>query len=385
MTIGIALITAIWALALGLAVFGTWLALRHFGSSPPHLDAPFALYPVSILKPLKGRDAGLLENLESFFLIDYPDFEILFSVSDARDPAAAVVRELMVRYPRVQARLITGSVDAGPNPKVNNLIKSYAQAAHDWLLISDSNVRVKRDYLKRLVAHVDNGTGVVTSVVAGQNPEQLGGHLESVYLNTFYARWMLLTASFGKPAVVGKSMLFRRSSAERFGGIKTLANYLAEDYMAGEAMRRLGLKVQMAHDPLPQHLGRYTTSDFWSRHVRWGRIRKAQAPVAFAIEPLLSPCLSGVLGAFALEKFLPGPGVAAYLALHLFIWSFCDLLLIRRLRTRLSWPTPVAWFVREALYLPLWLHIASGNTVNWRGNRLTLQQGGLIEAPRRAT
>ncbi len=378
MTIGTGLITAIWALALSLTVFGTWLALKRLASSPPHLDAPFALYPVSVLKPLKGRDPGLLENLESFFCLDYPDYELLFSVSDANDPAVSAVRELMKRHPTHPARLIIGAVEVGSNPKVNNLIRSYTDARHDWLLISDSNVRVARDYLKRLVAHVDNGTGVVTSVVSGHAALGMGGHLESVYLNTFYARWMHVAAAFGKPAVMGKSMLFRRSSAERFGGIKTLANYLAEDYMAGEAMRRLGLKVVIATDPIPQHVGRYTVREFWLRHVRWGRIRKAQAPVAFAFEPISSPIISGMLGAFALEKIAHGPGFAAYLGLHLLIWSVCDLMLIRRMGAQLRWQTPIAWFAREALFLPLWLQIASGNTVSWRGSRITIQQGGLI-------
>ena len=380
MTPVIGLITALWALALGLTVFGTWLALKNFRTSPPFLDAPFALYPVSILKPLKGHDPGLRENLETFFRLDYPDYEILFSVSDPQDPAVEVVRALMALHPAQEAQLIIGDVQAGCNPKVNNLIRSYRLARHDWLLISDSNVRVSLDYVKRLVAQVDNGTGVVTSVIAGRSPEELGGHLEAIYLNTFIARGMHIAAYFGKPAVMGKSMLFRRSAAERFGGIKTLANYLAEDYMAGEAMRRLGLKIVLASDPIPQHIGRYSLRAFWLRHLRWGRIRKSQAPLAFAFEPFCSPCLSGVLGAFALSNHFPRLGVSSFLAIHLLLWSLCDGLLILRMGTRLRWQTPVAWFLRELLALPLWLHIASGNTVNWRGRQITLQAGGLILA-----
>lgn len=358
---------------------GTRLSLKHFKTPPPHLDAPFALYPVSILKPLKGTDEGLEENLKSFFKLNYPDFEILFSVADERDPAASVVKKLMRHYPRVCARLIVGYVDAGPNPKVNNMIKSYDQAKHDWILISDSNVRVEKNYVKRLVAHLDPSVGMVTAAVAGRNSEGLGGALESVYLNTFYARGMIITDRLGHPCVIGKSMLFRRSVAARFGGIQTLARYLAEDYMAGQAMGKLGLRVVIASDPVVQIIGKYKFKEFWSRHIRWGRIRKTQAPIPFLYEPFTNAIVSGVLGAFGLHQLFGFP-VHSVLLVHLSVWAFCDILLMKKLKTEVGFFLPLYWFMRELLALPLWIHIASGNTVSWRGSRLRLETGGILAA-----
>jgi ceramide glucosyltransferase len=368
----------LWLAAIALTLYGTFLALRALKSTPPHLDAPFGLYPVSILKPLKGIDNGIRENLVTFFELDYPEFELLFSVSDANDPARALVEELMAHYPSVNARLVVGQVDAGPNPKVNNLIRTYESAAHDLVLISDSNVRVEPAYLKRLVAHLDNGVGMITAVVAGRNPATLGGRLEAMYLNTFYARGMYLAEAFGQPCVVGKSMLFSRKTAERFGGIKSLARYLAEDYMAGVAMRRLGLKVILMSDPVPQHIGKYAAKEFWHRHLRWGRIRKSQAPLAFIVEPLSGSLVSAALGAWGVHA-LTGLAPSTFLALHLAIWSACDLLIARQLERGLSVSMPLTWLLREALAIPLWLHTALGNTVLWRGRKLALQPGGLLE------
>src|SRR5262249_8531274 len=159
------------------------------------------------------------------------------------DPAASVVRSLMARYPKINAKLLVGIIEAGLNPKVNNMLRSYDCAKYDLILISDSNVRVGSGYLKRMVAHMSTSIGMVTSVVAGVSPKGLGGALEATYLNTFYARMMHFTARCGESCVVGKSMLFRKSIAKRFGGIRTLACYLAEDYMAGEAMKKLGYEV----------------------------------------------------------------------------------------------------------------------------------------------
>jgi ceramide glucosyltransferase len=364
--------------AIGLTLWGTWLARRHFRSTPPRLDTPFALFPVSILKPLKGVDAGSEENLESFFRLNYPDFELLFSVADAHDPAARTVRQLMAKYPGVKSRLIVGAIDIGPNPKVNNMVKSYEQASNDFVLISDSNVRVPTDYLKRLVAHWGPDVGLVTAIVAGRSPDGAGGLLEATFLNTFYARGMFMAWAVGRPSVIGKSMLFRRSDAARFGGIRALGCYLAEDYMAGEAFRHLGRKVVLATDPVHQHIGEHTLQAFWSRHLRWGRIRKAQAPLIFAIEPPFGAITSGLIGAWAaLHTLAIAP--AAFLTIHLTLWSACDYFLLRKLGGKADFRWPILWFAREFLSLPLWAHIASGNTVNWRGRKLRLLSGGVLE------
>ena len=378
MTLGIGFVLAIWSLSLAILLYSTWLTWKHCKTVPPHLDAPFGLYPVSILKPLKGADQGLRENLESFFQLDYPCYELLFSVADRRDPACKIVEELIRSYPSVQAELIIGDIAIGPNPKVNNLIKSYEKATHDWLLISDSNIRVEKSYVKRLVAQLDSSVGILTSVVTGRNSFGWGGHLESIYLNTYYARGMLLVSKLNHPCVVGKSMLFRRSTAERFGGIRSLACYLAEDYMAGEAILKLGLQVKVAIDPLHQYIGRYSIKDFWLRHIRWGRIRKAQAPVGFLFEPVLGAVPSGILGAAAFHSWMEIPP-SLFILIHLLLWSACDFWVLRSLRIKLHFRVPIAWFTRELLHLPLWIQTLLGNTVHWRGRKLRLQAGGLIE------
>lgn len=373
------LIFVIWFIALALTVWGTLITLRQARTSPPHLDAPFNLYPVSILKPLKGVDAGLRENLETFFNLDYPDYELLFSVPSAADPAYVVAKRLIAQYPSVKARIFVGEANIGPNPKVNNMLAAYESATNDWILISDSNVRVGRAYLKRMVAHLEPGVGMVTAVVAGREAKGLGGKLEATFLNTFYARGMRVADRFGKPCVVGKSMLFQRSTAKRFGGIRNLARYLAEDYMAGEAMRRLGLKVIIMNDPVVQIIGEYSLTSFWQRHIRWGRIRKAQAPIAFFFEPLTGCFVSGALGAWsAAQLFNVAP--SNMLAAHLAIWSFCDLLLMMQFSRQSHGMMPIWWLLRELTAVPLWLNIASGKTVNWRGKKLTLQSGGILES-----
>jgi ceramide glucosyltransferase len=288
------------------------------------------------------------------------------------------VQNLVRKYPAANARLIIGAVDIGPNPKVNNLMLSYRGARHDLLLISDSNVRVFPHYLKRLVPLVGQHVGVITAVVAGTHALGFGGHLEAAYLNTFYARWMHIASAFGNSPVVGKSMCFRRSSAERFGGMTNLARYIAEDYMAGQAMQKLGLKTVIMPEPVQQFIGRHPFKAFWTRHIRWGRIRKSQAPFAFLVEPFIGAVVSGILGAFAFHHLLTGIPFLVFLLAHLGLWSICDLFMMRRMESKLSWRSWMFWWVRETLAFPLWLHMACGNTVTWRGQRLKISAGGLL-------
>ncbi len=358
-----------------MVIWGTWLTLRHLRPRPKTVK-PQA---VSILNPLKGLDFQLEENLESFFRLDYVKFELLFCVASEDDPSFEIIQRVASKFPRVRSRIFCGEVKIGGNPKVNNLIKSYQAAAHDWILVSDSNVRVPPDYLQTVTQDFDDQTGIVTAVVSGQYLGRgFGAPLEATYLNTFYARWMTIAVWFGAPVVIGKSMLFRRSEANRFGGFDVLSRYLAEDYMAGHAMKLLGKKVKVMHEPVVQMIGDYSLKEFWSRHVRWGRIRKSQSPLTFPLEPILSFWVSGSLGALGLSHFTNW-GFAVGLSIHALVWFLCDVALMLRMKESMRPQNLVAWLVRETLHVPLWVHAAAGNTVNWRGNKLTLNQGGLLE------
>jgi ceramide glucosyltransferase len=321
----------------------------------------------------------LSENLASFFNLDYPRYELIFSVAEFSDPACDVILQLMTKYPRIDSKLLVGEVKAGPNPKVNNLIRPYKMARHDWVLISDSNVRVPRNYLREVVRGFTPDVGIVTAVIAGRQPRSGGAWLEAVFLNTFYARWMVIAGRIGAPVVVGKSMLFRRSDVDRFGGIANLKHYLAEDYMAGKAMRFLGRRVLVMRHPVSQPLGEYTLSAFWSRHLRWGRIRKAQAPLAFLLKPMFSGVVSGLIGALALRALCGFDFFAAFGA-HLLLWSLADLIVMRALGEAVTPKTLIAWLARETLHMPMWFHILLGHTVCWRGQTLTVARGGILKA-----
>lgn len=339
-------------------------------------DTPWP--PISVLKPLKGLEPGLEANLRSSFEQDYPEFELIFCVADSDDPVLPLIGSLLDQYPQVQARLHVGAPTSEVNPKICNLLPGYALARHELILISDSNVRVGPTHLFDVAEKMDDGVGVVTAVVIGTEPEGIGANLEAVFLNTFHARWMQILYGLGHPCVVGKTMLFRRSAMERFGGLRCLGPFLAEDYMAGQIMRRLGLRTELVATPVPQPIGNSSFERFWMRHVRWGRLRRAQLPPSYYAEPFQSLVGSSLVCALAMG--ISGWPVLPFLAVHFALWASADFLLMFALGARPGPKVVLVWLLREILALPHWLHVGMGDTIDWRGRSMRLCPGGLIEA-----
>ena len=225
-------LTTVW-IALSLA------ALRDVLRAPV-ADVPAP--PVTVLKPLAGADPSLAENLESFFVQDHPDHEILFGCEDPDDPAVPIVRALIAAHPEVRARLLIHDGPRGSNPKVRNLRGLIAHASHDLVLVSDSNVCAPRGYVREAACAWGGDVGLVTNLFAGAPREgaTVAAWVESVLLAGFCAPGAALPTSLGHAAVIGKSMLFSRREIDSFGGLERVADVMAEDKCSGECFKCAG-------------------------------------------------------------------------------------------------------------------------------------------------
>lgn len=327
--------------------------------------------PVSILKPLKGVDADLETNLESFFRLDYPAYEVLFGLDDPRDPALAVARAVAARHPGIPSRLVVSKRRAGHNPKVNNLVNIMPAARHELILISDSNVRVHPGYLRELVARIEEpGVGLVSSPFRGTSERGLGGTLEALQLNTFVIGGVSAVSQlWNGVCVVGKSMLLRRSTLAAMGGFELLSRFLAEDQVCGEEVAALGMRTAVAHHCVDNVLGEVSVSRFLARHLRWAKIRRRMNVAAYLCEFVLNPlvvALSGYLLApsrallavllLALAaRVLQGRHAEAIAGVRRAIWTYL-------------WLVPL----RDLLVGAVWIVPFFATTVSWRGNRLRI-------------
>jgi ceramide glucosyltransferase len=236
---------------------------------------------VTILKPLCGADDALEKNLETFFRQTHPRYELVFGVEGETDPAIPVVRRLRARYPDVAVRLVIHDGKRALNPKVSNLSAMLAWGSYDLVVISDSNVSVRPDWLARMVnefaSHPDNG--LLTNLFVGTGEDSLGATLENLHLAGPVAGSIAVTNEFGEStAAVGKSMMFRRSTFESLGGFESVGSFLAEDYVMGRMFAEAGYRVRLAAVTVDNVCTHTKVSTFIKRHTRWGLLRSRLAP-----------------------------------------------------------------------------------------------------------
>ena len=312
MTIVIWALTAFCLASLALHLLSTALAAVRCRPAR-YLTAPSGAPPVSIVRPVCGIDNHAEETLRSTFALDYPGYEILFCVAAARDPIVPLVRRLIADHPSVPARLLVGDDRISDNPKLNNVVKGWRAAAHDSIVIADSNVLMPRDLIQRLFATRRADTGLVCSPPVGCLPEGIAAEIECAFLNTYQARWQYAADAAGLGYAQGKTMLWRRPDLERAGGLRALASEPAEDAAATKVVRAQGLRVRLVDGPFGQPLGVRTLKEVWRRQVRWARLRRVTFKSLFALE-ILSTSLPLLLAAALLSDFhgySPWSGAAA--------------------------------------------------------------------------
>ena len=331
---------------------------------------------VSILRPVCGLENHVEETLRSSFGLEYPGYEVLFCVAREDDPVVPVVRELIANHPEVDARLLVGQSDVSANPKLNNLVKGWREARHDWILMVDSNVLMPADHIERMLAVWAAETGVVCSPPAGIAPANFWAELEGAFLNTHQARWQCLADSAGFGFTQGKAMLWRRELLERIGGIEALACEAAEDAAATKIVRGLDLKVRLVAEPFFQPLGERRLADVWKRQVRWARLRRGTFKACFVPElfagglfPLMACALAAAAGAFSAE----------FLLVAIAGWYGAEAALAFAAGWPLTLRSIAAWMLRDALLPLLWLSAWTGDDFEWRGNAMTLTEETLAE------
>src|ERR1700722_13070661 len=237
--------------------------------------------PVSILKPLKGTDPDIYESFRSHCLQEYPEYEIIFGVSDASDPAVARVRQLQREFPDRVIHLVISPQKLGPNLKVSNLEQMLASARFQHLVVNDSDIRVEPDYLRRIIAPLnDERMGLVTCLYRGVAVPTLGSRLEALGISTDFCAGVLVARQLegGLQFGLGSTLAFRRADLDRIGSFKSIVDFLADDYELGRRIAGLGLQVVLSNLVVETHLPAYDLQGFLSHQLRWARgVRDARA------------------------------------------------------------------------------------------------------------
>jgi ceramide glucosyltransferase len=348
-------------------VASTLVAIIRCKSPTIHRRPPAHAPAVSLVRPVCGIENYVEETLASAFDLDYPCYEIVFCVASAQDPVVPTVRRLMAAHPGVPARLLVGNEKISHNPKLDNLYKGWRAAAHDWVVLADSNVFMPPDYIQRLISAWRPDTGLVCSPPVGCRPAGFWAELECAFLNTYQARFQYTADTLGIGFAQGKSMLWRREILERAGGIRALASELAEDAAATKVVRRAGLRVRLVDAPFEQPLGYRSAAEVWRRQVRWARLRRTSFKAYFMPEILAGGAWPLLAAAFAAaQSDLPLASVPALAA----VWYGSEAILAWAAGWHLSVRSPLAMALRDLLLPAIWFNGWLGSAFVWRGNQM---------------
>jgi ceramide glucosyltransferase len=371
MTIG-ALAAGICATSAGIHGLSVALATRRCRRRPGVTPPPKDAQSVTIVQPLCGVETFSRETLRSIFALDYPAYEIVFCLANADDPIAPLVRGAIEANPRRPARLLIGDDRVSANPKLNNVVKGWRAARHDWVIIADSNVLMPRDYIQRLLARWRSKTGIVCAPPIGSRPQSFAAEIECAFLNTYEARWQYAGESSGYGFAQGKTMLWRRETLEGGGGIEALGAEIAEDAAATKLIRAQGLNAHLVDQPFQQPLGQRRLRDVWSRQLRWARLRRATFPLFFAPEILTTSILTLATAAVGASEF--GVNIASGVAAMAVFWYGAEAILASAAGWPLSWRSPLAWIARDLMLPVLFAQAWTGHAIVWRGNAMRVDE-----------
>jgi ceramide glucosyltransferase len=337
------------------------------------------LPPVSILKPLKGTDPEIYQSFRSHCIQDYPEYEIIFGVSDLKDPVVASVRQLQSEFPALRIRLIVCHKTLGANVKVSNLAQMLAEARYQYLLVNDSDIRVEADYLRRVMTPLANPeVGMVTCLYRGVAADTLGSRIESLGISTDFCAGVLAARQLegGVKFGLGSTMAFRRDDLEKIGGFESFADYLADDYELGRRISGLGLEVRLSDVVVETNLPAYRAPEFLSHQLRWARgVRDSRSGGYFGLVLTYGLLWSGVLVAAsrgALWAWVLA-GATLFLRVAVAVVVGKSVLRDRQLLPQL-WLLPL----RDLVAVGVWIASLAGHTVSWRGDRFELKNGKLI-------
>jgi ceramide glucosyltransferase len=336
---------------------------------PPRSDS-FAP-PVSILKPVRGVDPGAYENFASYCRLDYPQYELVFAMADPHDAVIPVIERLQRDFPGRSIRFVTDVPHVGENNKVNSLCRLVKEARYDLLVMTDSDVRVGREYLREVVApFAHNNVGAVTSFyrcagggTLAADLDMLGMCMDSVP-SALVARRLEGKVQFA----FGWTMATTKERLAEIGGWEAMANHHSDDFELGNRIAGKGYRVELMREPISMNFPKEEFSEFLQHELRWSIGLRNVRPAGYAgmifTHGLPWVILAAMLAALSGWPTLALSYLLAYLILRVGlayaagVWGLRDYKIAAKL-----WLAPV----RDAISAAVWLAGFFTDRVRWRG------------------
>src|SRR5579863_2139782 len=339
--------------------------------------------PISILKPIYGLDRETYQNYAAFCAQDYPQYEILFCVSDDEDPAIPVIEQIARDFPDCHIKLLIGSEPLGVSDKVNKLCRMACETEHEILAVSDSDVRVEPEYLRAIAAPFrDPAVGAVTCLYRGLTDGSLAANLEAIGNSTDFAAGVLVAWLFAPVNfTLGATMATTKKCLAEIGGFESLVDHFSDDYELGNRIATRGHRVELSTFPVSIVYPHQTLADAFRHQLRWNVSIRFSRP-------------AGHLG-LIFTQALPLALLAAIFAPSA-AWAISVLMGYLLLRGVSAWVVGVYGMrdagvrkhlellpLRDAFAFVVWLASFFPQRIHWRGREFYVRDKRLVPtAPR---
>ena len=337
--------------------------------------------PASILKPVRGLDPDAYENFASFCRQDYPDYEILFCIGDTSDPAFPLLEQLVREFPERRIRILIGSGRAAANDKVAKLVRLVDEASHEYLVISDSDVRVQPNYLRSIIAPLANPQiGAVTCFYVPTEHTSWIQRLQDLgMLSDFYPGILVAKQLDGVKFALGPTIGTTRARLQAFGGYASLENRPADDLLVGRLIAGQGYEVELLAYAISTVPDYQSLRELFEKRLRWITVMRQMRPWGHF----------GLIFTFGLPWALLAVAVhptfaiaASYLGGYLAFRAILTALVgVRGLKQRGVWGKMWLIPVWDSLACLIWLVSFTRKSIRWRGHNYLIRDGELVPAP----
>ncbi|HEX6544970.1 MAG TPA: bacteriohopanetetrol glucosamine biosynthesis glycosyltransferase HpnI [Bryobacteraceae bacterium] len=367
-----------------LSIYSSWKFFRRPGRpvSPKH--TPF-LPPVSNIKPVRGIDPDAYENFASLCRQDYPEYEIVFCVSSEDDPVVPVIQQVARDFPQRSVRIIYGSGRSGSNDKVAKLARLVQEARYNVLVISDSDVRVKPDYIRTVVAPLQRPeVGAVTCLYVSAGDTNLAEHLQSIgMISDFFPGILVARELDGVKFALGTTIATTKDHLKEFGGYESLENRPADDLLVGRLIAEQGHQIELlpyAVETVPDYR---SMSELWHKRLRWIVVMRHMRPWGH-VGLIFTFGLPWAVAAIVAHPTLTV--AAAYFGIYLLLRFVMTWMVgIWGLKDQAKWnklPLIVLW---DAVAFAIWIASFFRTSIRWRDGQYYIRNGTLVPVASKAT
>ena len=351
-------------------------SVRFFGQPAKRTGAGEFTPPVSILKPIRGLDPDAYENFASFCRQDYPEYEVIFC-ADEGDPAVPALERLARDFPERRIRVLYGAGRRATNDKVAKLTRLVSEAEYEYVVISDSDVRARTDYLRSVVAPLaDSRTGAVTCFYVPAEDGNFVDRLQSLGMMTdFYPGIVVAWQLDGIKFALGPTIATTRARLDGFGGYAAIENRPGDDLLVGRLIADQGYEVELLPYPVATVADFQSLRELIQKRMRWIVVMRHMRPWGH-LGLLLTQGLPWSLAAIAAHPtaMVAGGYLGMYFALRMAVTG----LVYRGLRQPHFWSR--CWMIPlwDAVAFGFWVASFARRSVRWRGSDYYIRDGVLV-------